>query len=444
VGCASPDDSGIGGSRPPATRTATLSLLWAGLALLAGACGSESEPGEVVLRVANWGSPAVETSFMALERQIREQFEALHPGVRVQVEQIPGAGQYAPKLLMMHVAGSMPDVIHLDASSAAAFIDNGVLRDLMPYIERDPEFNLEDFFENVVAIARRGERLYAIPLDFTPMVMYYNKRLFDEAGVPYPRPGWSWDEFLDAARRLTVFPPDGGPPLQYGFNFENHMPFWVLWLWTNGGDVLDPSGRQASGNFDSPRSIEAVRFLVDLMTTWHVAPHPKEVLTAGADLFLAQRAAMDLKGHWMIINYRASGIDFGAVGLPTNGVEPVTVIYEAGLAITTKARHPDLAWEYIKFMTQPEIQIRRVASGLAISANRHAAAHFAGNPIEDVFIQEVQHARPPWGATVERYPFVEELGREMLEDILYSEGELPVEQAMRQTARLIDAALGKR
>jgi multiple sugar transport system substrate-binding protein len=413
------------------------------LIALLGGCGEESAPHERVLRVANWGGAQVESEFMKLERRIREEFEAQHPGVRVQIEQIPGEGQYAPKLLMMHVSGSMPDVIHLDASYAAVFMDNNVLRDLKPYIENDEAFDLDDYFENVVDIARRGDRLYAIPLDFTPMVLYYNKKLFDAAGVPYPQEGWSWDEFLETARKLTVFPEGASSPTQYGVYFMNWMPSWVLWLWTNGGDVLSPDGKRASGYFDGPRSVEAVQFVVDLMTKYRVAPHLRESAAAGVDLFRSQRAAMDLKGHWVMIDYRADGIDFGVVGLPTNGVAPVTVVYEAGLSITRKARYPDLGWEYIKFMTSKDVQVRRVASGLAISANKEAAAQSAGNPVEDAFIRAVQYARPPWGARVQSYAFIEELGREMMEDILYSDGELPVRQALQQTAKLIDAALAE-
>ena len=131
------------------------------------------------------------------------------------------------------------------------------------------------------------------------------------------------------------------------------------------------------------------------------------------------------------------------VELPTNGVKPVTVVYETGLAIAKNAKQPDLAWEYIKYLTSRDVQVRRVASGLAISGNKQAAAHFAGNPVEDAFIEVVKQARSPWGATVERYPFIEELGREMMEDILYSEGKLTVEQALKNTAKLIDAALKK-
>ncbi len=425
-------------------RAARLILGSVAIVSLAGGCADDEQAATTVLRVANWGGAQVEPEFVRLERRFREEFEVLHPGVRLRVEQIPGPGQYAPKLLMMHVTGSVPDVIHLDASSAAVFIDNHVLRDLTPFVESDPGFDLSEYFENVVNIARRGDELYAIPLDFTPMVMYYNKKLFDQAGVPYPRTGWTCTDFLEAAKKLTVFADDSRKaPVQYGVSFENVMPFWVPWLWTSGGDVLDPSGKKASAYFDGPETTQAMQFLVDLMTKHRVAPHLKESAAAGVDLFRSGRAAMELKGHWMMIDYRADGINFGVVGLPTNTSKRVTVIYEAGMSITRKARHPELAWEYIKFMTSKDVQVRRVASGLAISANKEAAAQYAGDPIEDAFIEEVAYARPPWGATVERYPFIEELGREMMEDILYSDGELPVEEALRQTAKLIDAALAE-
>ncbi len=420
------------------TLTTLAVSIWVGL--IAG-CREDSEEGVKILRVANWGGVQVDSQFMRLEREIREEFERLHPGVRVRFEQIPGPGQYAAKLLMMHVTGSVPDVAHLDASSAAVFIDNGVLRDLTPFIRQDPDFDLSLYFENVTRIAERGDRLYAIPLDFTPMVMYYNKKLFDAAGVPYPQPGWTWDEFLETARRLTIKPKKAKVPTQYGFNFENQPPLWMMWIWNNGGDLLDPEGRRATGYFDSPESIAAVQFLVDLMTRHRVAPHLTDSAAAGLDLFRAGQAAMDLKGHWMMIDYRADQMDFGVVGLPTKLPRRVTVVYEAGLAVTARAKHPELGWEYIKFMTSKGVQVRRVASGLAISGNRAAAAEFAGNPVEDAFLAEVEYARPPWGARVERFPFIEDLVREMLEDILYSNGKLPVSEAMHETAKLIDAAL---
>lgn len=404
------------------------------------ACDRSGPSRDMVLRVANWGGPSVDKKFLEMEREIREGFEARHPGVRVQIENIPGEGQYLPKLLMMFVAGKAPDVIHLDASSAAVFVVNDLVADLAPLIDADPEFDLNDYYESVVDIARRDDRLYGIPLDFTPLVMYYNKRLFDRAGVAYPRDGWTFDEFLDAARTLTVFEPGATSPSQYGLNFRNWMPGWIPWIWLNGGDVLSPDGRHAEGHFNSEATREAIRFLVKLIQEYRVAPSLSESAAMGVDLFRAERAAMEIAGHWMIIDYRADKLDFGVVSLPTNIGRPATVIYEAGLAINKQSKRRDLAWEYIKYMTGVEVQKKRVASGLAISANKHVARHYAGDPVEDAFLAAIEHARGPWGARVEAYAMVEDLGQEMVDDILFG---TPVDEAIDRTARLIEAELRK-
>ncbi|PNA07032.1 sugar ABC transporter substrate-binding protein, partial [Pseudomonas sp. GW456-11-11-14-LB1] len=93
-----------------------------------------------------------------------------------------------------------------------------------------------------------------------PMVLYYNKRLFDQAGAPYPKAPWTFSEFLEAAKRTTI------PGKQYGFKFTNWVPGWVMWLWNNGGDVLDANGSRASGVLDSDANVFAVEFLRDLVT----------------------------------------------------------------------------------------------------------------------------------------------------------------------------------
>lgn len=396
--------------------------------------------GPVVLRVANWGGPGVDPAFMKIDRDVREDFERRH-GVRVQVEGIPGRGQYVPKLLMTYVAGNPPDVMTLDASSAAVFIDNGLLADLTPLIAKDPTFDLGAYFPNVVDVARRGDRVFAIPGDFTPMVILYNKRLFDQAGVPYPRPGWTREEFLKAARALTVIEPGEASPRQYGFKFENWMPAWLPWIWAGGGDVLSPDGTRAGGYLDSPATLGTIRFLVDMIGRERLAPNLSESVATGIDLFRGGRAAMTLTGHWSLIEYRVDKMDVGVTSIPRVGDHRVTVMYESGLAISKASPHKDLAWEYVKHMTGVEAQKEKLAMGLAISAHREVARSFAGTEVEDAFLEEVARARPPWGSRVERYELVEDLGREMMEDILT--GGEAIEDTVRRTAALIDAELGR-
>lgn len=404
---------------------------------LAG-CGAPETPPAAVLRIANWSGPANDANFLALERAHRARFEAAHPGVRLELEQIPGLGQFEPKVLLQIAAGNAPDVIQLDASSAAVFIENDALLDLTPFIEADESFRAADYFDAVYDVTRRGAAQFGVPLDFTPMVLVYNRALFDEAGVPYPREDWNWSDFRQTAMALSR-PADGDRPRQFGFRFVNHMPFWVMWLWNNGADAVSPDGRAAEGYFDGPAALEAMQFLVDLARVDRSMATPLDEKIAGVDLFRSGRAAMHVTGHWELIEYRHDKLSIGVAPLPSDVGRSQTVIYASSMAILRDARQPRLAWEYLKFLTSTQTQIERVASGVAISANRAAAEHYADDLIERAFLARLPEARAPTGARVERYSQCEELGREMFDDVF--NGGLALDEAARVAARRMDALL---
>lgn len=387
------------------------------LALFLSGCG-DGEHAQRVVRVSNWLNAAVNPAFLSLERTFEREFEANHPGVRLISEPIPGPGRYAPKLLLAHLAGSVPDAGYLDAASEAVFINNGVVADLMPFIRADPEFSLDDYFPEIVDTFRRGDKLYAVPLDFTPMVIFYNKRIFEAAGVAEPRDGWTFDDFRAACAKLKAARQGGAPVVEFPLAFENVMPFWICWIWNGGGDVLTPDGRHAVGALDSPPTIDAFCNLIALMFRDHYAPSLIESAAAGVDMFRARRAAMDMKGHWMLLDYRADGLDVGVVSIPTMLPRPVTVVYQSGLMVMSRAAEPELGWEYVKYMTGESVQTRRVASGLAISANRKAAAKYANSPLEQAFLRQMAYSRPQWGTRVERYPYVEEVCQQTLKDLV--------------------------
>lgn len=430
-----PDD---GGFRAGVLRFFILRILTIVAASSVG-CDRGTDAGGVELRVANWGGPANLSEFLELDRGIQRAFEAAHAdrGVRVVIEQIPGEGQYTSKLMMMHLAGNMPDVAHLDASSAAVFVDNGVMMDLSARIASDPDVEEGMFFPNVVDIARRGEKVYALPLDFTPMVIVYNRRLFDRAGVAYPQEGWTREEFLTTCAALKQRPLSESE-VWYPIDFFNWMPGWYPFLLAGGGDVLTSDGRGAVGALNAPASVASLRFIVDMILRDGYAPHPRVRTAVGKDLFRAELSAMTLTGHWMMLEYRRDGLDVGVVSVPHTG-ERKTVMYACSLAIPVQARNPDLAWAFVKHMTSTEVQKLRNSTGLAISANRAAAEALATDDVEGAFLREVRFARPPWGARVERYPVIEEFGWEMMEDVLH--GGVSVETAASETAKLIEHEL---
>ncbi len=409
-------------------------------------CVNPKTGGKTILRVATWGGAGDDSEFVKTVRRLRQEFEKQNPGVEVREEGIPGPGEYVKKLLQSFVAGTEPDIITLDASSAAVFIDNDVLLDLAPLIAADSEFNLNDFYENVVDIARRGSRLYAIPGDFTPIVMYYNKRMFDDAGVPYPKAGWTFEDFANAAKRLTK-------PGQFGFKFVNWMPGWITWMWNEGGDVLSPNGDRAAGFLDSERCQRAAEFLRSLVSVWKVAPSLSQSAAAGVDLFANGQAAMEVSGHWAMIGYKNSPKgpdgrpllrieDVGVAPLPSNIGKSVTVMYEAGFAIGKNCKHRELAWKYIKFMTSHRVQSEYNATGIAVCARKDVSQERAADERERMFLALIPTARAPWGAKVEGYETVERAGETAMNAIIT--GSKSAADALAEAARKIDKDFSRR
>lgn len=416
------------------------------LPLLAGLTACDSGPNRIVIRIADWGGAGDDSDFTRTLAAIRREFEVANPGVEIRTEHIPGSQAYVRKMLLNFIAGAEPEIMVLDASSAAVFINNGVLMDLKPLIDRDPEFKVGDYFENVVDIARRGDRIYAIPGDFTPMVMYFNKDLFDRFGVPYPKPGWTMDDFLATARALTR---EG----KYGFKFTNWMPGWLPLAWNFGADVLDASGDRATGSFDGPKMVEAVDFFRSLIERDKVAPSLSAAAAQGYDPFLHGDAAMEVSGHWAMVGYSIPPVDsngkpkisldrIGVVELPTNLEKSVTVMYEAGFAIGRNCRHPEIAWKFIKHMTSYGVQKRYHATGIAVSARKDVARERAVDERERAFLRIVPSARKPWGAVVEGYDNVEAEGQKMLDGVLKSG--MPPLAALQKAAAAIDEDFRRR
>jgi multiple sugar transport system substrate-binding protein len=408
--------------------------------------------GKPVLRVANWSGVADESDYQQKIREVYARFEKDFE-CELQIEGIPDPQEYARKMLLNYVAGSQPDVMQLDASSSAAFIDNGILRDLTPYVEQDQEFTFDDFWPNVVDIARRGggssragletrttTGVYAVPLGFTPMVLYYNRSLFVANGGPgVPTDGMTFDHFLEVAKYATL---QG----QYGFKFISWMPGWIMWLWNNGGEVLSPDGMRATGFLDSDQNVEAITFLRDLVSKHKVAPSLSQASAAGVDPFTDGTSAMEVSGHWAMVGYakapKLNLEEIGVVSLPTNTGTSQTVMYESGLSIGKHCKHPDLAWEFVKYMTSASVQRTYNSTGIEICARKDIAAENGTTEREKKFLEIVPSARGPWGARVQGYDFVEAEGQAMMDNILKVGAE--VRPALEQMARRVDAFFAQR
>jgi multiple sugar transport system substrate-binding protein len=368
-------------------------------------------------------------------------FQEAHPGVTVNALETPP--EFDTQLLVDLAAGTAPDIWSQDASTISRLIDNGYVLDMRECVKLVPELNLDRFFPSVLAIHQPDPDgpIYGLPNDFTPMVIYYNVKSFERAGVELPKAGWTWDEFVDTAMRLTLDANgnnatspdfDSNNVVQWGFRVRKWAFEWIYRVWQSGGDVIAPDGSTASGYLDSPESIAAITWLRDLVTVKKVAPTPttldQMIQQLGfLDRFLQGDFAMFDRGHWELVGLRANakfepGI-FGVVGQP-QAANRATVLYESGFVI--RADIPEekklAACQFVEAATNLEYQNTKVLTGIAISGNQEAAAAAIDKSpdpaIEQAFYDEVQYGRAPYGSVYANWPTIEELLNSMMERIL--------------------------
>ncbi len=401
----------------------------------------------VTLRVATWAS----SEEFALEAGMAERFMQRYPQVRVEHESIPSG--YRDKILASYAAGTVPDVFLLDSPIIPSLLNRNLLVDLAPY-ESTLGVGINAFYPSVRAVFARKNALYAFPKDFTPLVIYYNRKLFDDAGLPYPDGSWTWAEFLDIARQLTLDQNEDGRPDQYGTAFDNELYLWQPWVWMNGGDILSRDSTRAAGTLDSPETVRALQFLIDLRNRHGVAPpligvggESGGAVQGTVGMFYAGRLGMMTSGRWAIIRMlpymRDGDLDIGVAPLPTpvNGVHR-TVIYAAGWSVSEYTPHKEWAIRLAAFLSSEEAQRVRAQSPIGIPSLRRIAAEQAEADsfgIEQVFMDEAAFGRQSWGTRVDAFARVEDIVKRAVDEAMI--GERDLKEALSDAAVEVDRML---
>jgi multiple sugar transport system substrate-binding protein len=227
-------------------------------------------------------------------------FQANFPQIKVEHNAYPGGAD--AKLDTLMSAGTPPDVFYVgNGAQLTTRAARGQLQDLGPLTNRD-KFDTKDMFESAAALYQFCGKQYAYPIDFPNQALYYNLDLFEQAGVKPPPNTWSdatwtFDRFLDTAKRVTKNPEAGG---QWGY-LTGHTGFrnWWVWLAANGGELFDKDIKTCTIN-DAP-AVEALQFLQDLVFKNRVMPTPAQATEAGGTLngFLNSRLAITTLPPWL-------------------------------------------------------------------------------------------------------------------------------------------------
>ena len=263
--------------------------------------------------------------------------------------------------------GDMPDVFWMHSNEVQKYMENDILMDLTDRIASSEKLEMDKFPEDIKNLYSWNGKTYAIPKDVDTIALFYNKTMFDEAGLSYPDDSWTWDDFYDAAVKLTK--EDGS---QYGtaMNPSNEQDGWMNIIYSMGGKVLTDD-KKASG-FDDPNTIKAMEFVQKLVD--NVMPPSTVIAETGTDVLLGSgKIAMLSQGSWMVPQFKeheyiSENCDVAVLPKdPTTG-NRVSLYNGLGWAVSAKTKNPDAAWQLVEWFGTKDMQLKQAQLGVTMAA----------------------------------------------------------------------------
>lgn len=314
-----------------------------------GGSGSSGESGDtstdkdvVTIRMAVSGSSAEK----ALRYETADLFMEKNPHIKIEWVDI-GNERYQQTLTLIS-GGNAPDIFYLN-DWVLPLAERGVFMPLDDIVDGDPSFNLNEFYPNLVDALRYEGKLYALPQEVSPIVVYYNEELFEAAGLELPTDDWTQQDFFNAAKVLSQ------PDNQYGYIYSNWIGHYGGWIHRNGGKILVDD--YTKSGFDQPGTLEGLRVMRALIDEG-ISPNPAEIQAMGQGdeaMFRNQQAAMIMAGLWWLPAFLQEPLDFkwNVVKVPKGG-DQTTGSGVLNWAISADTKHPEEAWEVLKFFVGHE------------------------------------------------------------------------------------------
>jgi multiple sugar transport system substrate-binding protein len=249
--------------------------------------------------------------------------------------------------------GHYPDIVYLYGSWAANVARTPHAVDLAPMIKSDPSIDWNDFWPAERQAVTVGDKIIGVPALVDNLALVYNKKLFRQAGVPFPTADWTWGDFRAAAKRLT-----NASAKQFGWAYVNDASEDTVWrfdalLWQAGGDILTPDQKHAA--FDSPAGIKAATLLQQMSTVDHSV-----YLDSGnqnyVNLFNSGKIGMLFTGPWDLSQF--PDVDYGVQILPGDQNHDTISGPDQWVMLDNGDARTQAAWTFLKWFTSPAQAMR--------------------------------------------------------------------------------------
>ena len=333
-------------------------------------------------------------------------FTAQNPGIKVELTSVAGVTDYNTKMQAVFGSADAPSVFWMNFNLSKEYVPMGFVQDLTEAVTTYG-IDMSKLNAGITDAYTVDGKLYAIPKDTDSYAVYYNKALFDAAGVAYPNDDWTIDDFVETAKALTT-------DKTVGWSNTTSDRVYYNFMVSNGGKIYSDDGTEALVN--SPECVEVVQKLMDLFNGGYAYNGSQLAEVDASAAFTSGLAAMDIDGSWMISQFAdALGDNLGICQLPSGPAGKGSAGHGIGYATTTSNPHMEETLKFLAYLATDEAQ--EMQANVVIPAANAAAAKWEEvypNVNVNAFVQALGYSFPvplaATNATVTRSTFQEYLG----------------------------------
>lgn len=321
--------------------------------ILSGCGGSSddsSSGGKTKIRFATWDV----AEDVDKQQELVDKFNEEHDDIEVTLEAY--GSDFDTKISAGMGSGDTPDVMYM--WNYPAYYDG--LEPLDDYIAEEGDEYKSNFYNTLWDYNMMDGSTYGIPVGFTTHCLFYNKDIFDEAGVEYPTADWTWDDLQAAAKTISEKTDAKG----FSFQMKPDPYDFEMYLWSNGSAYCNEDG-EMDGSLNSDESKEAFQMFQDMEEEGYATATEGD----GTDEFRAGSTAMYVYGSWAINTLNEDGVNYGVTTIPAfadAGQDSVSILSSSGLSMSKDSEHKDAAWEFIKYWTNEECNKARIGTELPV------------------------------------------------------------------------------
>lgn len=312
------------------------------------ACGNKQEAaskeGKTTIRFASWDT----ADDVDAQQKMVDKFNEEHPDIQVVLEAY--GSDFDTKISASMGSGDAPDVMYM--WNYPAYHDG--LEPLDSYIEKEGEDYKKNFYSTLWNYNSYDGQIYGLPVGFTTHCVYYNKDLFEKAGVEEPKDGWTWEDLEEKAKKINEATGVKG----FSFSMKPDPYDYEMYLWSNGTAYCDKEGKM-EGYVNSDKALETYKMFQDMAKDGYAVATEK----SGSDEFESGQTAMFVYGAWAVKKYTEAGVNFGLAKLPSFGTEKsASILSSSGVAIAKSSKNKEAAWEFVKYWTDEESNKSRIGT----------------------------------------------------------------------------------